>query len=119
MRQMGEPFEKKYVRFTDEDIRKVADTYHNWQREGYAETYTDVPEFCKSVGIDEEGGVADKGFSLVPSKYIEFVDRDESVDYDTRMKELQSELADILRQEAESREAVLNVFKLLGYEIEL
>ena len=53
------------------------------------------------------------------AKYIEFVNRDESVDYDTRMKELQSELADILRQEAKSRESVLNVFKSLGYEIEL
>ena len=119
MRQMGEPFEKKYVRFTDEDIRKVADTYHNWQREGHTETYTDIPEFGKSVSVGEDGGIADKGFSLVPSKYIEFVNRDESVDYDTRMKELQSELADILRQEAKSRESVLNVFKSLGYEIEL
>ena len=119
MRQMGEPFEKKYVRFTDKDIRKVADTYHNWQREGHTETYTDIPEFCKSVSVGEDGGIADKGFSLVPSKYIEFVNRDESVDYDTRMKELQSELADILRQEAKSRESVLNVFKSLGYEIEL
>ena len=35
------------------------------------------------------------------------------------MKELQSELADILSQEAKSRESVLNVFKSLGYEIEL
>lgn len=42
-----------------------------------------------------------------------------SVDYDIRMKELQLELADILRQEAKSRESVLNVFKSLGYEIEL
>ena len=78
-----------------------------------------MPEFCKSVSMDEEGGIADKGFSLVPSKYIEFVNRDESVDYDTRMKELQSELANILRHEAESREVVLNVFKSLGYEIKL
>lgn len=117
MRQMGEPFEKKYVRFTEEDIRKVADTYHNWQREGHTETYTDVPEFCKSVSVDEEGGIADKSFSLVPSKYIEFVNRDEVVDYDTRMKELQGELTNILRKEAESREAVLSVFKSLGYEI--
>lgn len=116
MRQMGEPFEKKYVRFTDEDIRKVADTYHAWQREGHTETYTDVPEFCHSASFDE---VKEKGFSLVPSKYIEFVNRDETMDYDTRMKELQAELSDILRKEAESREAVLNVFKSLGYEIEL
>lgn len=114
MRQMGEPFEKKYVRFTDSDIQKVASTYHNWQREGYADTYADVPEFCYSASLAE---IEEKGFSLVPSKYIEFVNHDESVDYETRMKELQHELAEILREEAESRTAVLEVFKTLGYEI--
>lgn len=119
MRQMGEPFEKKYVRFSDADISKVANTYHNWQREGHADTYADVPEFCKSVSVNGTGGVKEKGFSLVPSKYIEFVNRDETVDYDTRMRELQSELSEILREEAESRTAVLDVFKSLGYEIEL
>ena len=119
MRQMGEPFEKKYVRFSDDDIRKVSDTYHNWQREGHTETYADVPEFCKSVSVNGEGGVKEKGFSLVPSKYIEFVNRDETVDYDTRMHDLQSELSDILREEAESRAAVLDVFRSLGYEIKL
>ena len=45
-------------------------------------------KICKSVSVGEDGGIADKGFSLVPSKYIEFVNRDESVDYDIRMKEL-------------------------------
>ncbi len=116
MRQMGEPFEKKYVRFTDEDIQKVARTYHDWQKEGALESYANEPEFCYSASFDE---VKAKGFSLVPSKYIEFVNRDEAIDYDTRMKELQGELADILRKEAESRAAVLEVFKSLGYAIEL
>lgn len=100
-------------------LSKVANTYHNWQREGHADTYADVPEFCKSVSVNGKGGVKEKGFSLVPSKYIEFVNRDETVDYDTRMRELQSELSGILREEAESRAAVLDVFKSLGYEIEL
>ncbi len=116
MRQMGEPFEKKYVRFTEDDIQKVARTYHNWQREGASESYANEPEFCYSASFDE---IKAKGFSLVPSKYIEFVNRDETIDYDIRMKELQSELADILRKEAESRAAVLEVFKSLGYAIEL
>ncbi|MDR3246470.1 MAG: type I restriction-modification system subunit M, partial [Prevotellaceae bacterium] len=31
LRQMGEPFEKKYVQFSAKDIRKIADTYHDWQ----------------------------------------------------------------------------------------
>ena len=114
MRQMGEPFEKKYVRFTDDDIRRVADTYHNWQHEGSA--YQNEPEFCYSASFDE---IKEKGFSLVPSKYIEFVNRDETVDYDTKMKELQTELSEILQKEAESRATILEVFKNLGYELEL
>lgn len=55
----------------------------------------------------------------MPSKYIEFVNRDEMVDYDARMKELQAELAGILKSEVTTRDAVLNVFKSLGYEIKL
>ena len=78
-----------------------------------------MPEFCKSVSVNGTGGVKEKGYSLVPSKYIEFVNRDETVDYDTRMHKFQSELSDILREESESRAAVLDVFKSLGYEIEL
>lgn len=115
MRQMGEPFEKKYVRFSDEDIRKVAAIYHNWQREGHNESYANEPELCYSASLEE---VADKGYSLVPSKYIEFLNRDETVDYETQMSALQSELADILKEEADSRAAVLEVFKSLGYAID-
>lgn len=83
------------------------------------EDFVDRVEFCKSASLNGKGGIKEKGYSLVPSKYIEFVNRDETVDYDTRMKELQSELSDILRAEAESRAAVLDVFKSLGYEINI
>ena len=112
LRKRGIPFEKKYIQFSPETITEVADTYHNWQREGSA--YHNEPEFCYSASLDE---IKEKGFSLVPSKYIEFVNRDETVDYDTKMKELQTELSEILQREVESRAAVLEVFKNLGYEI--
>jgi type I restriction enzyme M protein len=116
LRQMGEPFEKKYVRLTDEDIAQVTNTYHSWQVEGYEKTYRDTPEYCYSASVEE---IADKGYSLVPSKYIEFANRDETVDYETRMKQLQTELSDILKQEATSRKDLMDVFKTLGYELDV
>ena len=58
--------------------------------------------------------VKDKGFSLVPSKYIEFVNRDENIDYDTKMRALQEELTDLLKQEEQSKQDLLAVFKELG-----
>ncbi|MCB6939122.1 type I restriction-modification system subunit M [Agathobacter rectalis] len=116
LRQMGSPYEKKYIELTEEDRAKVTGVYHAWQQEGYEETYQNVPEFCYSASFDE---VAEKGFTLVPSRYIEFVNRDENIDFDTKMKTLQSELRELLVAEEKSKADLLTVFKELGYEIEL
>ena len=63
--------------------------------------------------------MAKKDYSLVPSKYIEFVNRDENIDFDAKMKTLQKEMAELLKEEEQSRKELLKVFKELGYEIEL
>ena len=54
-----------------------------------------MPEFCYSATKKE---IAEKGYNLVPGRYIEFEDRDETLDFDTTMKNLQSELADLLKK---------------------
>ena len=56
---------------------------------------------------------------LVPSKYIEFVNRDENIDFDEKMQALQREFTDLLKAEAQSKKDLLTVFKELGYEIKL
>ena len=114
LRQLGIPFEKKYIQFSDENIALVANTYHQWQQKDT--DYKDVPEFCYSASQEE---IIKKDFSLVPSKYIEFVNRDENINFDEKMTTLQTELSDLLQQEAESKTELLNVFKELGYELEL
>jgi type I restriction enzyme M protein len=112
LRQMGEPFEKKYTQFSDADIQKVTATYHQWQ----VEEIENVPEFRYTATLEE---VAKKDFSLVPSKYIEFVNQDENIDFDEKMNILKGEFADLLKAEAQSKTDLLTVFKELGYEIEL
>lgn len=114
LRQIGEPFEKKYTQFSEQHIQDIAKTYHNWQQKDSG--YEDVPEYCYSASFDE---VVKKDFSLVPSKYIEFVNRDENINFDEKMTSLQTELSDLLQQEAESKTQLLNVFKELGYELKL
>ena len=116
LRQMGSPYEKKYIELTEDDRKKVADVFHAWQQEGYEENYQNIPEFCYSASYDE---VKEKGFALVPSRYIEFVNRDENIDFDSKMSQLQTELTDLLKQEEESKKDLLGVFKELGYEIKL
>ena len=114
LRQIGEPFEKKFIQFSEQHIRDIAKTYHNWQQEN--NTYRDIAEYCYAASFEE---VAKKDFSLVPSKYIAFVNRDENIDFEEKMQTLQGEFADLLKTEVSSKNDLLTVFKELGYEIEL
>ena len=74
-----------------------------------------VPEYCYAVKLEE---IAEKDFSLVPSKYIEFVNRDENIDFDEKMTSLKGEFAELLIAEEQSKKDLLEVFKTLGYGIE-
>lgn len=114
LRQKGIPFEKKFIQFSDEEIKEITSTYHNWQRQD--NDYEDIPEYCYSAEISE---IEKKDYSLVPSKYIEFVNRDENIDFDDKMKELQTEITNLLQEEEQSKKELLKVFKELGYEIKL
>jgi len=116
LRQMGEPFEKKYTQFSEDDIQHVTNTYHNWQQTDFEKTYQNTPEFCLSASFDD---VMKKDFSLVPSKYIEFINRDENIDFDEKMQSLQTEFAELLKVEEQTKRDLLFVFKELGYEIKL
>jgi len=116
LRQWGEPFEKKYIQFSDEDRAKITNTFHTWQEERATDEYEDVPEYCYSATIDEARA---KDFSLVPSKYIAFVNRDENIDFDEKMSALKDEFAELLKAEAQSKAELLDVFKELGYAIDL
>lgn len=55
----------------------------------------------------------------MPSKYIEFVNRDENIDFDDKMKSLKEEFTSLLKEEQQSKQELLQVFKELGFEIEL
>ena len=114
LRQIGEPFEKKYIQFSEKQIENITQTYHNWQQKDSG--YEDVPEYCYSAHLEE---IQKKEFSLVPSKYIEFVNRDEDIDFEEKMSNLKQEFTELLQQEVESKNDLLKVFKELGYEIKL
>ena len=58
-----------------------------------------------------------KGWSLVPSKYIEFKNRDEQIDFDTKMRQLQTEMRDLMQQEEESKQELKSLFEKLGYKL--
>lgn len=106
---------KKKVILISRQIQKAAEIYHTWQNKGTDGLNYAVPELYRSVGIKE---IEERNFSLVPSKYIEFVDRDLDIDYPKEMERIQKEMAELLTREEQSRAMLKKAFKGIGYGIE-
>ena len=116
-------YEKKYVELKPEQIQSVCDIYHTWQTSvPKGGSYKDgdewkshyaKPELYYSASKDE---ILEKNASLVPSRYIEFVDRDTEMDYQAALEQM-SQQFDTLKKRWDTNEATLvNAFKVLGYE---
>lgn len=105
--------QKKKFALTDAQIERAAAIYHRWQQEGTDGTQYAEPELYRSVGIEE---IAANGYSLVPSRYIEFVDRDSNIDYDNTLRDSAKAVSDLLRRHEENIKHIKNAFKGLGYE---
>lgn len=105
---------KKKTILTDEEIAKVKEVYHNWQSEDPT-LYQDVPELCQSVTLDE---IIAQNYSLIPSKYIEFIDHDLDIDYEKEMSRIQAEMQEVLKTEKKSQKMLEDAFRGIGYGID-
>ena len=106
--------QKKKVLLKTDQIERAAEIYHKWQSEGTDGATYAVPELYKSVHFDE---IKKNNFSLVPSRYIEFVDRDQSIDYEKVMSDAAETVSEILARQEVNRTALKNAFAALGYKM--
>ena len=105
---------KKKVRLIADQIERAASIYHAWQNEGTDGKHYEVPELYRSVGIAE---IEKNGWSLIPSKYIEFIDHDLEIDFAAEMGRIQKEMREVLAQEKQSQKMLEDAFKGIGYTI--
>ena len=103
-------YEKKYVRLSEEQIAEVCKIYFDWATSG-SENYA-KPELYYAAHLDE---IRKKGFSLVPSRYIEFVDRDTEMDYQAALTQMSQQFDALKKRWDENESTLVNAFKVLGY----
>lgn len=106
---------KKKKEFNEENIKFVKEIYDNWLSSNYKELYKDIPELCKSVTNEE---IEKNNWSLVPSKYIEFIDHDLNIDFPKEMQRIQQEMKELLKEERESQKELEEAFRGIGYAID-
>ena len=98
---------------TEEQIQKVCDIYHTWQT-----TENDTFAMPELYYAAKEEEIAEKSFSLVPSRYIEFVDRDTEMDYQSALLQMSKEYKALNERWEKNKSTLVDAFKVLGYDAE-
>ncbi|MCX6821978.1 MAG: class I SAM-dependent DNA methyltransferase [Candidatus Aenigmarchaeota archaeon] len=88
-RKIGEMVDRRHRDLTNDDIKKISDTYHAWR--GECGKYEDIPGFCKSTKLDE---IRKHDHILTPGRYVGAKAEEEDTEaFDEKMKRLTEELA--------------------------
>jgi len=80
--------------FSEEEISKIADTYHEWKKVGGS--YQDVKGFCKSASLAD---IEKHNFVLTPGRYVGIPDEeDDGIEFEDKMRVLTADLAAQLKE---------------------
>lgn len=111
-RKSGTMEDRTHKIFTDEDIAKIAGTYHAWRNKD--RHYEDEKGFCKSVSIEEIRG---HEYVLTPGRYVGIEDvEDDGVPFDEKMTQLTGELAEMFIKSHELEDEIRKRLGAIGYE---
>lgn len=110
-RNLGHLVTRRNREFSENDIRKVADTYHNW-RTGEGE-YQDEAGFCKSASLDE---VKELNYVLTPGRYVGLIDDEEEYVFEERYNDLKRQLEEQIHLEKEYSERIIMNLNKINFE---
>ena len=113
-RKLGAMIDRVHRELTEEDIRKIADTYHAWRGDKDCEAkYEDVPGFCKSATLDE---IRQHGHILTPGRYVGAEEvEDDGIPFEEKMAALSSELYKQMAEGLALDEVIRKNLEALGY----
>ena len=66
-RKLGNMLDRTHRDLSQEDIARIANTYHAWREKNGMDGYADVPGFCKSATLEE---IRRHGHVLTPGRYV-------------------------------------------------
>ena len=97
--------------FTPEDIRKIADTFHDWKT---GEGYEDVAGYCNSATLDE---ITKHDYVLTPGRYVGAAEEeDDGEPFADKMARLTAQLKEQFDQSDKLEAEIKKNLAGMGYE---
>lgn len=111
-RKLGHMIDRKVRELSEDDIRKIADTYQNWRQ---GKEYEDILGFCKEASLEEIGG---QDYILTPGRYVGIEQEEEDGEpFEEKMQRLTSELSEMFVKSHELEEEIRKKLGAIGYEV--
>lgn len=111
-RNLGTMVDRRHRELSDEDIKKIADAYHNWRNEDG--TYEDVQGFCKAAKLEE---VREHDYILTPGRYVGIEEvEDDGIPFEEKMEKLTSELNELFAESRRLEDEIKKNLGGIGYE---
>lgn len=126
-RKLGTMVDRVHRELGDDDIQKIAGTYHAWKQslpspsgrgtEGESPSgYQDVPGFCKSATLEE---IKSHGYVLTPGRYVGAAEVEEDDEpFAEKMQRLTGELNKQFAESAKLEAAIRANLESLGFAAE-
>ena len=112
-RRLGRMVDRTHRELTDDDIARIANTYHAWRNGDDAEEYVDVPGFCKSAELKE---VRKHRHVLTPGRYVGAEPPpDDGESFEDKMTRFVAELREQQEKSAKLDIAIKANLKMLGF----
>ena len=112
-RKLGRMVDRTHRGLTDEEIGRIARTYHAWRGDKDAGDYADVPGFCKSATLEE---IRKHGYVLTPGRYVGAeAQEDDGEPFEEKMRRLSVTLRQQQAEAAKLDAAIAANLKELGY----
>ncbi len=112
-RKMGVLVDRRHRELTDDEVQKIASTYHAWRGEGGK--YEDVAGFCMAVKLDE---IRKHGHILTPGRYVGAEEvEDDGEPFEEKMARLTVELVGQFKRSRELEGEIGKNLAGIGFKV--
>jgi type I restriction enzyme M protein len=111
--ELGFMVDRTHKEFTDEDIDKITNTYHEWRKVGGK--YEGEKGFCKSASLEE---IKKHNFVMTPGRYVGIPDEeDDGIPFEEKMATLTATLSEQIKKEKELDEEIKKQLSNIGFKL--